>query len=725
MPIEVEAPDGTVVEFPDGTSPETMRAAMQRRYGRPQAPAARPPARPAPSAFDRTLNRRRYERAPQGAPGSFTRALEDFNRSGPTEMLSQMFRNIGVADELAGASEFLQSGGNAEAARAGAQYENQRRDQVARDQPVLNAASVAASVPAFAGAPAAAGPVSMLQAGLGAAGTNAPFALARQEGSLQERLPGAALETAAVGAFGAGLQGAANRLLRPRVPRTPNAPTTPQQRAQQFEQAGVRPTMAAVAQGTPAGATRLISENFFAGGPARARIQASLDDTAGAAEGLAREFGQPGQPEQVGEAVQRGVQRFSRERPEAPANAPRTQAGNVRPELTPTRDWSFRAKADALYDHAEGPILADEAAHLAGQTGVRATTENAERVLAEIQNRVTAPNVAEMVRDPTIVRVAQALEADRDAMRFHDIRELRRWVREARDRPGLTQSVDQASLARLEQALTQDIYQSAMDIGGEAAAARLRRVDQFYRAGQNRITRALQAFDPQRTGGRQAYERIIALAGDGARQNTRSLQSLRNSLRGAEWREVAATVIEQMGRPTAGAANALESGAFSVDRFVTAYARLSPEGRRILFGGNGTENLAQALDNLAQVAGYQKGVEAMANRSRSGVNAQNIGSGLALVNPGTMPGAAALLGGMALTGEMLTNPAFVRWLVSAPRASGAPGGMRRHLAALAQLASRDPALAPLYADLAERAIGEDRGSPAPASSPATRTEAYQ
>lgn len=43
MPIEVEAPDGTVVEFPDGTSPETMRAAMQRRYGRPQRGQSRGP----------------------------------------------------------------------------------------------------------------------------------------------------------------------------------------------------------------------------------------------------------------------------------------------------------------------------------------------------------------------------------------------------------------------------------------------------------------------------------------------------------------------------------------------------------------------------------------------------------------------------------------------------------------------------------------------------------
>ncbi|MBS7698603.1 hypothetical protein [Chelatococcus sp. YT9] len=33
--IEVEAPDGTIVEFPDGTSIDVMRAAMQKRFGAP------------------------------------------------------------------------------------------------------------------------------------------------------------------------------------------------------------------------------------------------------------------------------------------------------------------------------------------------------------------------------------------------------------------------------------------------------------------------------------------------------------------------------------------------------------------------------------------------------------------------------------------------------------------------------------------------------------------
>jgi hypothetical protein len=252
--------------------------------------------------------------------------------------------------------------------------------------------------------------------------------------------------------------------------------------------------------------------------------------------------------------------------------------------------------------------------------------------------------------------------------------------------------------------LTEDIYAAATEIGGEAAAAQLRRVDQFYRAGQNRIATALEPFENMdgSGGGRAAYDRILSLARVGGSQNSRALQSLRNSLRPDEWREVAATIIDDMGHVANSNPQALEAGAFSVDRFVTNYARLSDDGRRILFGGRGTENLFGELDNLARVAGYQKGVEAMANRSRSGINVQNVGFGAALLNPSSAPSALAGLAGMAITGEMLTNPGFVRWLTSASRSGASVGGARQHLAALARLASRDPALMPLYTDLAQR-----------------------
>jgi hypothetical protein len=50
--IEVELPDGTIVEFPDGTAPDVMKSALQKRFGSPQ---------PAPEPED--------VRGPSGVPG--------------------------------------------------------------------------------------------------------------------------------------------------------------------------------------------------------------------------------------------------------------------------------------------------------------------------------------------------------------------------------------------------------------------------------------------------------------------------------------------------------------------------------------------------------------------------------------------------------------------------------------------------------------------------------
>lgn len=57
--IEVEAPDGTVVEFPDGTSRDVMRQAMARKFGggapAPRAAAPAPKAAPKAAPVDRSI----------------------------------------------------------------------------------------------------------------------------------------------------------------------------------------------------------------------------------------------------------------------------------------------------------------------------------------------------------------------------------------------------------------------------------------------------------------------------------------------------------------------------------------------------------------------------------------------------------------------------------------------------------------------------------------------
>lgn len=650
-----------------------------------------------------------------------------------SDFQDQMVRNLGVSDEMSGAAAAIGQGVTNLARRVqgkpiettvrdayhgAAEYERDEKDEYAKAHP---AADVAATV---TGALVSARPTAAINAvtpALKTAAANmaafAPFAVAQQEGDLAERLPGAAKSTATVGALSYGLGALGNKLVK--------TPTRASQRAAEFEKAGVRPTMAAINGGMSAGATKAIGENWIAGGRVRQALQNSIDDTQAAAGRISSQYGAAASPEKAGDIVNAGVKRF----------AQRDSVINAPARSIPTQKWSFAAKSNALYEDATGAILKAERRNPSGSAVNTAAT------LKDIAGAVDNSGIARIINDPKLGQIAEAL-GDGKVARFGDLRALRTWVREAQRDPGLRKGVSEAALARLEGALTQDILLSADKIAGPAAAARLARVDQFYRAGMNRINKALAPFGDGR--GSSAYLKILQMAGSGGGQNTKALLSLKRTLKPDEWRTVSATLIDNLGKVKPASADALEATAFSIDNFVSNYAKLSPEGRQILFGsmgggggaakpvfgqmtplqmrvsqatgGKNADGLAEALDNLAKVAGYQKGVEAWANRSRSGVSMQNAGTiggiGVAATNPGTVPAFASALGAMMITGEALTNPAFVRWLTSAPRAGKTVGGARQAVAALGRLAAADPALGPVYTSLSDAWLPSAE-SPAP------------
>lgn len=761
MGVRVRGPDGIVIEFPNGTSNETINTVMGQRQqemdARGRAGNQQMGARPSQrrrnmprsnnpqgsrelgglSADNRAYLSARIRRAEQqdfggnNAPeGSLERGLNDFRNS--TDFNSQMWRNLGVGDEISAGTAWLgQAGENAlrrvrgqpieipanTAAQAALGYERDEQGRVAREQPILNAASVAASFPAFGGNPVANLPrVSMLEAGVGAAGINAPFALGRQDGSLEDRLPSAALETAIVAPASAGLQGLANRFLR-----SPATNTTAQ-RATEFEQAGVRAPLAAVQGRQGAPMAMAVAENPV-GGNVRRNLQNSVDDVQAAAQGMVQRAGNAEPREIAGEVVQRGVRRFANGRnepmPQQQRMNPATgRMGPATPRQVPTRDWSFGAKSSALYDDVFGRLAADEQAMLQGGVQQHLSTTATQQTLQRLTNRVSGEASREVMRSPMLSQIQQALadDAANGTLRFQDLRAWRTWVREAQRNDSLRQGMANAELQQLERALTEDIYASAMSIGGQAADD-LRVIDRWYRQTSNRINTALQPFDDA-SGGAQAFRRVIDLASQGGRQNTRQLVQLRESLRPDEWRAVSASIMDELGNPSFGNATIMEPGAFSLERFVTNVGRMSAEGRQALFG----PQLARELENLARVAGYLKQVRGFANHSHSGSSIQSVTTmgavGGAVVTAATGNAAPlAMLAGagvlMRVTGEMLTNPAFVRWLTS----PGA-GGLKRQLAALATIASRDPAVAPLYTELVQR-VG-DR-SPAPEARQPERT----
>lgn len=704
--------DGEIHEFPDDFSDADIATALK---------SAPPPVAGRKTTAPDRLN--------GGAKKAYLDSAEAADRYQKTDgylggdFQRQMTRNLGVYDDMMGAGAALSQGGEniirrfqgkpiestmRDAYHGAAEYERDQQREYAKDRPVADFGAT------ITGALASGRPTAAINAVIPAvktAGYNMaaylPFAIGQEEGDLAERLPGAAKTTATVGGLSLGLGALANKLTK--------TPTRASVRASEFEKAGVRPTMAAINGGMDAGVTKAIGENWLAGGRVRGYLQDSLDDIQEAAGRIGSQYGSAASPEKAGEIVRAGVKRF------AQSDKPVSDSARA----IPTQKWSFGAKANALYEDASGAIIAAEKTN-----PWKASAKNTAATLQDIGSAVDNSAIAKIINDPKLGQIAEALGSGQVA-KFGDLRALRTWVREAQSDPTLRKGVSEAALARLEGALTQDILTSAQAIGGPQAAQRLARADDFYRAGMNRINKALAPFGDGR--GSSAYMKIMQMAGQGGGQNSQALLSLKRTLQPQEWRTVAATLVDNMGKVKPSSADALEATAFSIDNFVTNYAKLSPEGRKILFGsmgggggnaapvfgrmtdmqkriskatgGKNADGLADALDNLAKVAGYQKGVEAWANKSRSGVSAQNVGTigslGVAAANPQTIPAFASALGAMMVTGEAMTNPAFVRWLASAPEAGQTVGGARQSLAALSRLASADPALGPVYKSLSD------------------------
>ena len=579
---------------------------------------------------------------------------------------------------------------------------------------------------------AALGPLARtpLQGAALAATLTAPTALSGP-GTLQERLPQALVDTGGATAFG----GALPLLARNRTPRAPSgaamtpedgigamhgqaSAATPISRLRDFETSGVRPTLAATVGGTPAGVTKTISENWLGGFRAREGLRRSIADTGERARALARRVGDVQDPELAGEAVQAGVRRFSQA-----GELPPPHAGD--PTRIPVNQWSFPAKAEALYNRAFDQLEADERAMTGHVDGPVVTAHNTVGAIDALENAISGGESRDVLGPNQFLRgMRQALSVDgaNGSLSFRDLRSWRTRLREMMTDAGLRGDTPSGALKQVYGALTRDISASAQNIGGQAALD-LPKIDRWYRRISNRIETALEPFNAAgggMGGGRQAYRRIIALASKGPQQNTRQLQALSSSLQPDEMRTVGATLLDEMGNPNAGKPGSLEPGAFSAASFATNWARLSEAGKAALF----PPQLRRELEALARVADYQREVEAMANHSRTAVNTQNIATtgGLALAaQTHTIPLALAGIAGMNLTGEMLTNPGFVRWLTHFAQAQANGLTVRRGLAELRRLAARDPALLPAYNRLVRAQPGP--GPAQPASAPDQREPA--
>ena len=310
-----------------------------------------------------------------------------------------------------------------------------------------------------------------------------------------------------------------------------------------------------------------------------------------------------------------------------------------------------------------------EAFELVGENtpvGAESVIALREALMAELAQ---APQALKQTFGPAIAML-RAIEADAvEGLPFAALRQIRTNVGKDIATPHLSGSsgAQNEALKRIYGALTEDMSAAARQAGPEAAK-KLAIADRFTRLYMNTAAKTFEKinkFDADE----KAWNFVMSATKDGVQM----LSRLKRHFAPEEWDTVTGTVLARLGLARQGAQNAA-GDAFSVSTFLTNWNKISPEARKLLFGGKRYEDLALALDDLVKVVGSLKEVEKLTNKSQTArhmigfMSLNTLGGALGAAATGDVQGAA---GGVLLTlvaprvaARLITNPAFVRWLAT-------------------------------------------------------------
>lgn len=298
------------------------------------------------------------------------------------------------------------------------------------------------------------------------------------------------------------------------------------------------------------------------------------------------------------------------------------------------RNWitgTSKTNASKLYDAVDNLVDNSRTVPLA----------NTRMVVGEIMARR-----ANAALGPDSKALGVVLEAvERPAgLDYTGIKDLRSNVGEMVSRGILPEGMSAAELKQIYSALSDDLKSTVAVAGGPRATAAFQRANKYYelvsarRAALAKIIGADGEAPAERV-----FDRLVAMASSSSRADIAKLAQARKAIGADDWNEFVSGVVAQMGRSPAlkGAPEALQGTDFSPERFLTAYNKLSKDGRNMLFRSGGQGDLARALDQIAIVSGRFRELQKFANPSGTAQNATGATLGVTTV-------------GTALSGDFIT-----------------------------------------------------------------------
>lgn len=250
---------------------------------------------------------------------------------------------------------------------------------------------------------------------------------------------------------------------------------------------------------------------------------------------------------------------------------------------------------------------------------------------------------------------------------YQALTKLRTLVGREIDNYSLADSVPRDKWKALYGALTRDMEAAATTPEAQQA---WKRANAYYAARSNRIDSIAHVVD--KSGGPEA---VYKAAFGNTKEGATTLHAVMQSIPKEAQREVSASFIRRMGRATGSQQNA-DSDVFSMETFLTNWANMSPEAKRVLFDRHGM-GFRQDMEKIARMSDkIRQGSAVFRNPSGTGrlisLITQSAGtassaataamSGSPLLGAGIVAGSASLAGAFNGLGRLMTSPGFVRWV---------------------------------------------------------------
>lgn len=312
------------------------------------------------------------------------------------------------------------------------------------------------------------------------------------------------------------------------------------------------------------------------------------------------------------------------------------------------------------------PEVRQQADELRRQLNAQAQQARAENVRLQTLGMRASQPVASSQQIEEQVKTAIAGMAD-NQIPYQALTKLRTVVGKELDNYSLADNVPRDKWKALYGALTRDMEAAATTPEAQQA---WKRANAYYAARSNRIDSVAHVVD--KSGGPEA---VYKAAFGNTKEGATTLHAVMQSLPKEAQREVSASFIRRMGRATGSQQNA-DSDVFSMETFLTNWANMSPEAKRVLFDRHGV-GFRQDMEKIARMSDkIRQGSAVFRNPSGSGrlisLITQSAGtassaataamSGSPLLGAGIVAGSASLAGAFNGLGRLMTSPGFVRWV---------------------------------------------------------------